>query len=168
MSAPGTGYFDVVDVSEAVPTTRETFYDINDRWLHGEAFAQARYLRLDFYPEPAADLAQVPAGSPPPGKVLSEQQHAQNYQASVEAIRPSFVLFRMTWHPNWQVSVDGRPAKSVMLSPGFLGVAVPAGSHEIVCRYEPGNLKIWMAVAGIVTVILIAVGRAFSLRGSSS
>ncbi|HEY1494589.1 MAG TPA: YfhO family protein, partial [Candidatus Solibacter sp.] len=150
-SAPGSGYFDVVDVTDAKPTTRETFYDISDAWLHGDGFAKARYIRLDFHGEPATGLP--PAGSDPPGRVLSERQ----YEASVEVRRPAFVLFRMTWHPNWKVLVDGQPVKTAMLTPGFLGVPVTAGKHEIVCRYEPGGEKILMAVAGLAIVLLLGI-----------
>lgn len=150
-SAPGSGYFDVVDVTDAKPTTRESFYDISDAWLHGGGFAKSRYVRLDFHGEPATDLP--PAGSDPPGRVLSERQ----YEASVEVQRPAFVLFRMTWHPNWKVLVDGQPTKTAMLTPGFLGVSVTAGRHDIVCRYEPGNLKILMALAGLAVVLLLGV-----------
>jgi hypothetical protein len=152
-SAPGSGYFDVVDVTDARPTTRESFYEISDAWLHGDGFANGRYLRLDFHGEAATDLPQVPAESGPPGRVVSERY----FEATVEASRPAFVLFRMTWHPNWQVSVDGRPVKTAMLTPGFLGVPVAAGTHEIAARYEPGNGKILMAVGGLAAVVLLCL-----------
>ncbi len=61
------------------------------------------------------------------------------------------------WHPIAAVRVDGQPVKTAMLTPGFLGVPVTAGKHEIVCRYEPGNAKILMAVAGLAVVLLLGV-----------
>jgi hypothetical protein len=165
LSAPGNGYFDVVDVTDAVATTRESFYEINDRWLHGDGFAKGRYARLDFHGEPATDLpASLPGTAP--GKVIEEQQNGQQYEARVEAARDAFVLFRMTWHPNWRVTVDGVPGKTAMLTPGFLGVAVRAGTHTIACRYEPGNIKILMACAGLALVL--AAGAISCLRRRSA
>ena len=76
------------------------------------------------------------------------------YQANVDAARPSYVLFKMTWHPNWKVYLDGVPVKAAMLSPGFLGVPVSAGRHHITCRYESGSLKVSVA---LVSLILIAI-----------
>ena len=47
--APGDSYFDLVDVSASVKTTRNNFYDVNDRWLQSDWVHQAR--------APAARLA---------------------------------------------------------------------------------------------------------------
>ncbi|MCU1238843.1 MAG: hypothetical protein JWP63_6810, partial [Candidatus Solibacter sp.] len=149
LTAPGTGYFDVVDVTDARPVTRETFYDIVDPWLHGDGFAKARYVRLDFGPSELLPLAQP--GQEPPGKVLSER----GYEASVVVSRPAFVLFRMTWHPNWKVLVDGQPVKTAMLTPGFLGVPVASGNHTVICRYEPGNTKVLLAIVGVLLVVTL-------------
>jgi hypothetical protein len=56
----------------------------------------------------------------------------------------------MTWHPNWRVTVDGAPRNTVMLSPGFLGVAVDAGKHHVECRYQPGAARTYVAFAGLI------------------
>jgi hypothetical protein len=146
-----------VDVTGARPTTRESFYDISDAWLHGDGFANARYIRLDFHGETETDLPPLPPVGDAPGRVISEQQSGQRYEAAVEVSRPAFVLFRMTWHPNWQVLVDGHPVKTAMLTPGFLGAPVTTGKHEIVCRYETGNAKVLMALGGLALVLLLAV-----------
>jgi hypothetical protein len=44
--APGTGYFDVVDVPAAIRITRRNFYDVNDRWLQSDWVARKQYLWL--------------------------------------------------------------------------------------------------------------------------
>ena len=62
----------------------------------------------------------------------------------------------MTWHPNWKVFVDGQPRDTAMLSPGFIGVPVPAGRHTLLFRYQPGNWKLWTALAGALAVLLLA------------
>ena len=46
-------------------------------------------------------------------------------------------------------------ARHRMLSPGFIGIPVPAGRHTVVFRYAPGNWKLWMALAGLLAVLLI-------------
>ena len=56
----------------------------------------------------------------------------------------------MTWHPDWKASLDGQPRETAMLSPGFVGIPVPAGRHTVVFRYAPGNWKLWMALAGLL------------------
>jgi len=84
------------------------------------------------------------------GSVIEERQEGEVYRAEVEAVRPSWVLFKMTWHPNWKVRVDDKLAPTVMLSPGFTGIAIPAGRHRVVCRYEPGWWKVTLALCGLL------------------
>ncbi len=47
-----------------------------------------------------------------------------------------------------------------MLTPGFVGVPVPAGRHSLLFRYEPGYWKLWMALGGALAVL----GMAFAER----
>ena len=63
-------------------------------------------------------MLQLPA----PGEVRREQREGEVYRAELDAARPCFALFKMTWHANWKAYVDGRRAATVMLSPGFVGV----------------------------------------------
>jgi uncharacterized membrane protein YfhO len=44
-----------------------------------------------------------------------------------------------------------------MLTPGFVGVPVPAGRHTLLFRYQPGNWKLWTALAGVLAVLLMAI-----------
>jgi uncharacterized membrane protein YfhO len=70
----------------------------------------------------------------------------------------------MTYHPCWKAYIDGVSQPTVMLSPGFLGVAVTPGRHHILCRYEPGNWKVLMSVAGFAIVGLLIAGEQILAR----
>jgi hypothetical protein len=164
--APGAGYFDIVDAPAAVKTTRNTFYDVNARWLESDWVAKKRHLYLDFNRDAPpgtvrlaaeAALPAEPAAVTAAGVVRGEGRNGDEYTAELDVARPSFALFRMSWHPNWKAWVDGRPERAVMLSPGFLGVPVDAGRHWIACRYEAGGWELPMAGAGF----LIAIGLLF-------
>jgi hypothetical protein len=61
----------------------------------------------------------------------------------------------MTWHANWKAYVDGRPRETSMLSPGFVGVALAAGRHSIMMRYEPERWKTALGLGGLVGVLLL-------------
>ncbi|HEX6894262.1 MAG TPA: glycosyltransferase family 39 protein, partial [Bryobacteraceae bacterium] len=161
--APGGNYFDVVDALFAVRTTRNNFYDVNDRWLQSDWVAKKQHLQLD----PGDNLAQLPRvdpeapffpppALPPPGSVLSERQNGASYEAEVDATRPSFALFRMTWHRNWKAYVDGRPERTVMLSPGFVGVPLTAGRHKISTQYEAGSSKAILALSGFLLALIVS------------
>jgi uncharacterized membrane protein YfhO len=51
------------------------------------------------------------------------------------AARRSVVLLSASYDPGWQATVDGRPARTVMLAPALVGVTVEPGRHEIVFQY---------------------------------
>ena len=162
---PATVYFDVVDVPASVRIGKDTFFDVNDRWMQGDWLANNQYLRLDLDDRVTPALPRIDAATSlpaapsaaSPGKVTSESQTGEVYRAGVEAQRPAFVVFRMTWHPCWKVYVDGKAVETVMLSPGFVGAPVSRGSHHVECRYEPGWWKIWMALGGAAVAVLIGV-----------
>jgi hypothetical protein len=164
LDAPGDGYFDLVDAPDVVPIDRYSFYDVNDRWLHSDWLAHKQHLWLDLKGGGPPGLPRISASGPLPpapvavgnvGTVRAERQNGQVYRAELDVARPGIALFRMTWHPNWAIYVDGKPQKTGMLSPGFLGVPVLPGHHQIVCRYEPGSWRLYLCMAGFLLVGLI-------------
>jgi hypothetical protein len=163
--APGAGYFDVVDAPFATKTTRNNFYDVNDRWLQSDWISNGHHIYLDFAGDAPPQIARLAADAAlpplpvatPAGTVIHEQQNGESYEGDVDVTRASFVLFRMTWHPNWKVETDGREVRTAMLSPGFIGIPVEPGRHHVVCRYEPGWGKAMLALAGFLIVGLVAL-----------
>src|SRR2546423_12208158 len=39
----------------------------------------------------------------------------------------SLVVLKLTYHPNWHVTVDDRDVPTYLVSPGFIGFEVPSG-----------------------------------------
>jgi hypothetical protein len=161
---PDTGYFDIVDAPAAVHATKHNFYDVNDRWLQSDWVEKRQHLLLDLggpVPDwlrisPDGPLPTLPAPSPA-GSIASDSNDDDHYHAEADVARQSYVLFKMTWHPNWHAMVDGRSATTVMLSPGFIGVPVPPGHHSIDLRYEGSAWKLWLALAGVVAIVGLRV-----------
>ena len=162
-AAPDSSYFDLVDVVGSVKTTRNSFYDINDRWLESDWVAKRVHLRLDWPGDTAPRIARFAAEDalpampvlPSAGGVRGERRNGEVYQADLDAVRPCFALFKMTWHANWKAYVDGKPQKTWMLSPGFVGVPLAAGHHSMVMRYEPESWKAALGFAGLAGVLLL-------------
>jgi hypothetical protein len=110
----------------------------------------------------------VPLPATPAGSVIGERQQDEVYTAEYEAARPAFVLFRMTWHQNWRARVDGVVKPTMMLSPGFAGVRTEAGRHRVEWRYEPGTEKFWLALAGLLAVVTLALGERWRRVGRTA
>ena len=140
-------------MAAAVPVTRDDFFDTNHRWLRTAGPSRHQHLRFDLPGSAGGALSPPDPAAPPPGEIVGARQSGEAYQAEFEAARPAWALFKMTWHPNWRAWLDGQPRETAMLSPGFVGVPVPAGRHTILFRYEPGHWKLWMALAGALAVL---------------
>jgi hypothetical protein len=165
-TTPGRSHFDLVDAPIAVKITRHNFYDINDRWMSSDWVQNGQHLLLDLgnnaragmkYIRPDSDIP--PSPSPPPaGAVVQEHRNGEEYEEEVQVARACYLLFKETWHPNWRARVDGQPVSTVMLSPGFVGVPVTVGRHQVSLRYQPGKWQPILAAGGIlVALLLIAV-----------
>jgi hypothetical protein len=170
--APGVGYFSVVDVGAAAQVTRDTVDDVDEPWVKSDWLRKDQYVWLDFDGTAPKDLQRLSPGDPmppvhdvpPAGVVSNEKQTGQVYEADFDAARPAYMLFRMTYHFRWKAYIDGQPQKTMMLTPGFLGVALPAGRHHILCRYEPGTAKLWEAGACVLLALLLVGTERFWAR----
>ena len=67
------------------------------------------------------------------------------------------LLLKTAYHPNWRVTVDGEPAESLMLMPGYLGVQLAPGHHEVMVEYKSRTLRKVLMVLGILSLLTIAV-----------
>lgn len=64
-----------------------------------------------------------------------------------------FILFKMSYHPNWRVTLDGKPAENWSIFPFFMAVAASPGSHTIEYIYKPSNLKIFLGIIEIAGIL---------------
>jgi hypothetical protein len=150
LQPPPSGAFDLVQAPRSIYADRRTFYDINAAWLQSRWPAAGAHLLLDYESAVPVDarprlaaidaLAQVPPAIPC-GAVTRETDDGDVHRADVVAAANCYALFKSTYHPNWKATVDGAPRPVVMLSPGFVGVPLPAGPHRLELRYEPGRGK---------------------------
>ena len=167
LAAPGGGYFDLIEVPAAVTVSRNNFYDVNDRWLVSNWVGMRKHLLLDWRGDAPRSMARIGPEDPLPGitptaplgAVTGDERHGEVYEASFHAARDCYVLFKMTWHPNWKAELDGKPAPAVMVSPGFPAVAVPAGDHRIRFHYQPEWWRSAGAILGLLVVIAMAGAR---------
>lgn len=70
---PANGYFDLVDVSAALPVNRDDFFDSNDRWLKSDWAPRRQHLWLDLSGGAPGGLSRLAAGvslPPPPARRL--------------------------------------------------------------------------------------------------
>ena len=65
------------------------------------------------------------------------------------------MVLKVTYHPNWHVTIDGADVATFMVSPSYLAFAVPAGEHFLVVEYRSTPIKAPLLALGAV-VLLVA------------
>ncbi|HSP98294.1 MAG TPA: YfhO family protein [Candidatus Dormibacteraeota bacterium] len=95
-----------------------------------------------------------PPPPPPSGTVKLISESRQEASASVDLPAAAVLMFKVTYHPGWRAWIDGQPAVTMLLTPGFTGVEVPAGRHLVRFEYRAG----WLKTLLLFTGLLVALG----------
>jgi len=97
-----------------------------------------------------ADFPFVFPEATPSGRLISDKVEKQKYSATVEvpADCPNcLIMFKMSYHPNWQTYLDGQPAKKLAVFPYYVAVKASPGRHTIEVVHKPNKLKIFLLFA---------------------
>jgi hypothetical protein len=88
----------------------------------------------------------------------------------VEASAPAYLLLTDTWYPGWRATVDENEVPIYRANLSFRALAVPAGHHQIVFRYQPESLRggIQITVLSLVLVAWLAIRGSGWLRNTST
>lgn len=90
------------------------------------------------------DLQGAFEGSQAPEYIYEDGQgiqvntfNANQAHVTTSFTTPKFLVYNDSYHPQWRVSVNGRPAELVRANYAFKGVWVPAGTHQVHFDFEP-------------------------------
>jgi len=164
-AAPTTGYaiYGAIVDRETFRTQRSLF-TMNRPWFNGADVAALRFHRVDFPAATDGVTAEESAGCSRPAYTYERVQPSR-IDVVVGCPAASTVIFKVTYHPNWHVTVDGRDAEAFMVSPSFVGVSLPAGDHFVTAEYRSTPIKAPLfALAVLVLVAMLAVPFAPRLR----
>ena len=139
------------------------------RWLNGNGPAQRTTWVLETEdggsgehlvgsPVTVRESEDIEPAAPPEGEVLESYAYADELYARVSLGEPALLVFKMGYHPFWQVSVNGVAAEGVYAYPMFLAVRLPAGEHEVQARYRWPTSSRWL----LLFIPLMVGGAAFA------
>jgi hypothetical protein len=75
---------------------------------------------------------------------------------------PAILVLSEVYYPKWKVTVDGAEAEMLKADYVLRGVALPAGDHEVVFRYDSSTLKRGLLIS------LLTLGAAVAVLTASS
>jgi len=168
-AAPGRGYAEYAAIARSEAVSKPA--DLLARelaWLRGGNAARWAFARFD-YRGPTPAVATVPIADCPAGRVAYERVQPARFDVLARCETASAMVIKVTYHPNWRVTVDGVEAATFMVSPSYLAFELPAGEHFIVAEYRSTPIKAPLLALGAAVlggaILVGGRGRVAGLRG---
>jgi hypothetical protein len=167
---PTTGYFDLIDVPAVFYGDKNSFYYPNSQWLVSSLpkLKQHPIIELGNEPENAYGLpvfsfhevdekilSNLTRLQPAGGEILQENVSTNEYRAQFVANRECYLMLKTNYHPGWDVTLDDKKVSPVMLAPGFIGIKVDPGTHQVVFSYQPPSYRLPLFVLGLLVLVLL-------------
>jgi len=101
-------------------------------------------------------LADPPAGaSPDPGKVEFVSYAPKHIVLEAQATGPSVLMLADRFDPEWNVRVDGQPARLFRCNYIMRGVYLAAGPHRVEFRFQPPTQTLYVSLAALSVGLLL-------------
>jgi hypothetical protein len=119
--------------------------------LADPAFDPARTVYLDREPAPRPE----PADS---ASVRETRRRMDEVAFEAELARPGVLVVSEVFYPDWKATVDGAPAEVLRANHVLRALALPAGRHEVVFRYDRSRIRQGAGVSiGAFALTLLAL-----------
>lgn len=105
---------------------------------------------------PEAAVSVAPGDSPPVVEYLAWEP--ERIEADVVVSDPALAVFSLVAYPGWQATVDGRSVPWAVADGLFVGVPVPAGSHEIRLEYRPASFYVGAGISALALALMLVMG----------
>jgi hypothetical protein len=160
--APGGGYAEYAAVTRnEVPSSQLDLWERARAWLRGGAATSWQFARYAYRQAQPTEVGVPISGCSRPTIAYTRAQSSR-FDLLASCASDSAMVLKVTYHPNWHVTVDGSEVATFMVSPSYVGFALPAGQHFITAEYRSAPLK--DPLFGLGALVLLAclgyVGRA--------
>jgi hypothetical protein len=158
--APTTGYAEYVAItSRQAVATQSALFASNLAWERSKQLpAERLFIRYDYPASVVGTDVMNTAACPGGGQTDFQNFSAGQINLVVECPAASTLVIKTTYHPDWQVSVDGVVVPDFMVSPSFIGVSLPAGKHTVDALYRPSPLKeplLLLSLLALISLLLL-------------
>lgn len=155
----GLAVYAAMTSREAASTDAKLFAR-NRVWVLSEDAAARRFVRFDYPSVRDGPSGATTEGCADWGTPTNQRIERDRLQVTVSCSTNADLVLKMSYHPNWHVTVDSAAQPAFMVSPGFIGVTLPAGRHVVVAQYESTPLKTPLLILGLLTFVALgAYGR---------
>jgi hypothetical protein len=150
-AAPGRGYAEYAAIARSEPAaTQADLFARELAWFSAGEASRWAFTRFE-YADARSIRTPDPIAGCPAGQIAYERVQPARFEVLARCGTPSAMVIKVTYHPNWRVTVDGSEVATFMASPSLLAFALPAGEHFIVAEYRSTPVKgPLLVLAGLV------------------
>ena len=133
---PTTGVAEYVAIaSREQKATQSDLFDANVAWFRSDQPAADRFIHWD-YMTPAGPPDLSP-GCPAGGETLFEAVEPESLSVVVDCPTAADLMLKVTYHPNWAVSVDGQPTSTFIECPQLSPAStLRRAKHQVEATYR--------------------------------
>jgi hypothetical protein len=156
-AAPGRGYAEYAAITHSEPaSTQQDLFARELAWLRSGDAARWTFTRYDYHTTGPVDVT-VPIADCAGGRISYERVQPAQFEVLARCDAASAMVLKVTYHPNWHVTVDGADVSTFMVSPSYLAFALPAGEHFIVAEYRSTPIKAPLLALGALMLAAAVV-----------
>jgi hypothetical protein len=156
-AAPGRGYGEYAAITRSEPaSTQADLFTRELAWFRGGDAARWAFIRFD-YANAGARTALLPIADCAGGQIAYERVQPARLEVLARCGSASAMVIKVTYHPNWHVTVDGAEVSTFMASPSYVAFALPAGDHFVVVEYRSTPIKAPLLVLGGIVLAASAL-----------
>jgi hypothetical protein len=158
-AAPGGGYAEYAAIARSEPaSTQADLFTRELAWLRSGDAARWTFIRFE-YAGGGSTNVQLPISDCVGGQIAYERVQPARLEVLSRCGAASAMVIKVTYDPNWRVTVDGAEVSTFMVSPSYVAFALPAGEHFIVAEYRSTPIKApLLALGGLVLAASAAIG----------
>jgi hypothetical protein len=167
-AAPGRGYAEYAAITRSEPvSTQQQLFTKELAWLRSGEPARWTFTRFDYHGAAAPTDEALPIPDCPLGRIAYDRVQPARFEVLARCDSASAMVLKVTYHPNWHVTVDGTEVRTFMASPSYLAFALPAGEHFIVADYRSTPIKApLLGLGALVLAAMVAVDQRRRLAAS--
>ena len=158
-AAPSSGHAEYVALADREEvSTASKLFERNRAFVNGPGPAARTYVRWD-YPARNDRVVSGEVTGCSSGALRYERVQANRFDFISDCPNAATLAVKETYHPNWRVTLDGQAVETFMVSPSFIGVALPAGDHFVVVEYRSTPIKTPLFLLGLVALAALVLAR---------
>lgn len=155
------GYMELGQIAEVLPMPSSSQLSaINRAWIRSPELSEGKFIAFTSQAVVQTAVEHDSSGkdSSHLGLIESEVYTPDSLSAEVTATSSALLVLKITYHPDWHVSIDGHEQHTFMVSPSLIGTLIPPGKHSLRAEYRSNRLKnLLLILSGLVLVTVMTI-----------